>query len=115
MRNLHRNTTVVKWQNYTGKTEQLDKYGNKTGSFQSTYSDVKQARMYVSASTGNVSREAFGLFEDYDRVISTADTNVDIDELSVLYLDGSENANYVVRRKAVWKNSVLLAVQRIVT
>lgn len=114
MRNLYRNGMVVRWQNYAGKTEQLDANGNKTGSFKPSYGEVQEARMYVSSGTGYVAREAFGLFQDYDRVISTADTKCDIDELSVLYLDGSETPNYTVCRKAVWKNSVLLAVQRIV-
>ena len=58
----------------------------------------------------------FGSLEDYDRTATTADTACQIDEDSVLWVDGSDTDgpyNYIVKRKAPWKNSVQYAIKRV--
>ena len=54
--------------------------------------------------------------EDYDRTMTTTDTACPIDENTVLWLDGAstdEAHNYIVKKRAPWKNSVAYAVKKV--
>lgn len=116
MQSLRRNTSKVWYQVYQGQTEIIDEYGNKTGSFGDTYSELMFAEMMVSPNKGDATLEVFGTLLDYDRVISTADTSCPIDEQTVLWLDGASTEKpytHVVRKRAPWKNSLVFAVKQV--
>ena len=60
--------------------------------------------------------QQFGSLEDYDRTMTTADTKIAIDENAVLWVDGADTNgpyNYIVKRRAPWKNSVQFAIQQV--
>lgn len=70
----------------------------------------------ISPNKGSSEVEQFGSTEDYDRTATTADTKIEIDENSVLWVDGVDTEgpwNYIVKLKAVWKNSVQLAIKKV--
>lgn len=116
MRSLLRNQQPVFFKLYEGEEEIVDEYGNPTGSFLPVYSSLKSAMLCVSPNKGNSEVQQFGSFEDYDRTMTTADTKVAIDENSVLWVDGANTEgpyNYIVKRRAPWKNSVQFAIQQV--
>lgn len=116
MRSLLRNQQRVFFKLYEGEEEIVDEYGNPTGSFLPVYSLLKSAMLCVSPNRGNSEVQQFGSLEDYDRTMTTADTKVAIDENSVLWVDGANTDgpyNYIVKRRAPWKNSVQFAIQQV--
>jgi hypothetical protein len=116
MFNLARNSFTVYYKLYEGKRDILDEYGNKTGSFEIVYSDLRSTQMSVSANKGTSEAEMFGTLDDYDRTMVTADTTCEIDEDSILWLDGADTNqthNYIVKRRAPWKNSIAYAIKRV--
>ena len=116
MRSLLRNQQQVFFKLYEGEEEIVDEYGNPTGSFLPVYSSLKSAMLCVSPNKGNSEVQQFGSLEDYDRTMTTADTKVAIDENSVLWVDGANTEgpyNYIVKRRAPWKNSVQFAIQQV--
>lgn len=116
MRSLLRNQQPVFFKLYEGEEEIIDEYGNPTGSFLPVYSSLKSAMLCVSPNKGNSEVQQFGSLEDYDRTMTTADTTVAIDENSVLWVDGADTSgpyNYIVKRRAPWKNSVQFAIQQV--
>ena len=113
---LARNDFPVQYKMYLGQTEIVDEYGNKTGSFTPAYTEIKTAYLSVSPNKGNAEAEMFGTLTDYDRTMTTADTSCEIDEDSVLWLDGADTNgpyNYIVKRRAPWKNSVSFAIKKV--
>ena len=116
MRGLRRNQQPVFYKLYEGQEEIIDEYGNPTGSYLPIYSSLKSAMLCVSPNKGNSELEQFGSLEDYDRTATTADTTCQIDEDSVLWVDGPATSGpytYIVKRKAPWKNSVQYAIKRV--
>lgn len=116
MRSLLRNQQPVFFKLYEGEEEIVDEYGNSTGSFLPVYSSLKSAMLCVSPNKGNSEVQQFGSLEDYDRTMTTADTKVTIDENSVLWVDGANTNgpyNYIVKRRAPWKNSIQFAIQQV--
>ena len=116
MRSLLRNQQPVFFKLYEGEEEIVDEYGNPTGSFLPVYSSLKAAMRCVSPNKGNSEVQQFGSLEDYDRTMTTADTKGAIDENSVLWVDGANTEgpyNYIVKRRAPWKNSVQFAIQQV--
>lgn len=116
MRSLLRNQQPVFYKLYEGQEEIIDEYGNPTGSYIPIYSALKSAMLCVSPNKGNSEVEQFGSLEDYDRTATTADTACQIDEDSVLWVDGADTDgpyNYIVKRKAPWKNSIQYAIKKV--
>lgn len=116
MRSLLRNQQPVFFKLYEGEEEIVDEYGNPTGSFLPVYSSLKSTMLCVSPNKGNSEVQQFGSLEDYDRTMTTADTKVAIDENSVLWVDGANTDgpyNYIVKRRAPWKNSIQFAIQQV--
>lgn len=116
MRNLLRNTQPVFFKLFLGEKEVVDQYGNSTGSYVPVYSELHSAMLSVSPNKGSTEVEQFGTLLDYDRTMTTADINVPIDENTVLWLDGADTSgpwNYVVTKRAPWKNSIQFAVSRV--
>ena len=111
-----RNQQPVFYKLYEGQEEIVDEYGNATGTYVPIYSDLKSAMLCVSPNKGNSEVEQFGSLEDYDRTATTADTSCEIDEDSVLWVDEADTDgpyNYIVKRKAPWKNSIQLAIKQV--
>ena len=116
MRSLLRNQQPVFFKLYEGEEEITDEYGNPSGSFLPIYSSLKSAMLCVSPNKGNSEVQQFGSLEDYDRTMTTADTKNAIDENAVLWVDGANTNgpyNYIVKRRAPWKNSVQFAIQQV--
>lgn len=116
MRNLRRNLSTVFFKLYEGQGEIVDGWGNLTGSPVNKYGELQTARLCVSPNKGSSEAEMFGSLEDYDRTMTTADTACPIDENAILWLDGADTAgphNYIVKKRAAWKNSVAYAVKKV--
>lgn len=116
MQNLARNTFPVWYKTYLGSVEVIDEYGNRTGTREDRYSDLSCESLSVSANKGTSEAEMFGSFKDYDRTMSTANTCCPIEEDSILWLDGQDTAgphNYIVKKRAVWKNSISFAIKKV--
>lgn len=116
MRNFRRNLDTVYFKLYEGQKEILDEYGNPTGSFSPVYSELRTASLCVSPNKGSSETDMFGSLEDYDRTMTTNDILCPIDENAILWLDNqlTENPhNYIVKKRAPWKNSVAYAVKRV--
>lgn len=116
MRSLLRNQQPVFFKLYEGDKEIIDENGNSTGSYLPSYSKLKSAMLCVSPNKGSSEVEQFGSQEDYERTMTTADTSCEIDENSVLWVDGADTNgpyNYIVKQKAIWKNSVQYAIKSV--
>lgn len=116
MRSLRINQQPVFFKRLEGQKEIIDEYGNPSGSYVPVYGDLMSAMLTVSPNKGSSEVEMFGSFEDYDRTMSTSDTSIQIDEDSILWVDGAETDgpyNAIVKLKAPWKNSVSFAIQQV--
>lgn len=116
MRNLRRNQQTVFFRLYEGQEEIIGPYGNATGSYKPLYGDLRSAALCVSPNKGSSEVQQFGSLEDYDRTMTTADTACPIDEDAILWLDGADTDgpyNYIVKKRAPWKNSISFAVKRV--
>lgn len=116
MRSLQRNQQPVFYRLYEGEEEIIDEFGNATGSYVPKYGELLAAMLCVSPNKGAADSEQFGSLLDYDRTMTTADTSVLIDENSVLWVDGADTSkpyNYIVKKRAPWKNSIQFAIQRV--
>lgn len=116
MMSLARNASKVLFRLYEGQEDAVDEYGNLTGSPVPKYGELQTAFLTVSPNKGDASIEPFGTLTDYDRTMSTADTTCPISEHAVLWLDGKstdEPHNYVVKKRAPWKNSIVFAIQEV--
>lgn len=121
MRDLQRNQSLIYYKTLIGSEEIIDDDGNATGDSRLIYSDLKAMMISVSSNKGTTEADAFGTDLDYDKTLSTANTSCEIDEHSILWLDGADptNAitpdpyNFVVVKKAKSLNQVLYAIQKV--
>ena len=116
MRSLLRNQQPVFFRLYEGEEEIVDQYGNATGTRVPVYGDLMSAMLCVSPNKGKAESEQFGTLLSYDRTMTTADTRVKIDENAVLWVDNADTSgpwNYVVTKRAPWKNSVQFAISKV--
>lgn len=116
MLNFARNLFPVSYKMYQGTGFLQDEYGNDTGSPVRQYGELKTAYLSVSPNRGSSEAEMFGSLDDYDRTMTTADTGCEIDENSILWLDGADTAkahNFIVKKRAPWKNSIAYAVKKV--
>ena len=105
------------WKNFEGYKDKVDKDGYLTGT-EIIYSKTLSARANVSANKGSADSEVFGNLLEYDRVIITRDTELDLSENSIVWLDGAKPPdphNYIVVRKALSNNYLLFALKRVET
>lgn len=110
------NCQPVFFKNLVGSEELIDEFGNSLGSYLPIYSELKSALLSVSPNKGSSEVEQFGSFADYDRTATTAETDCEIDEDSVLWVDGADTDgpfNYKVKLVAKWKNSVQYAIKKV--
>ena len=118
MLDLARNTFTVYYKLYLGQVENIDANGYKTGTFSPYYGELQSAKLSVSSNRGETAAEPFGTQIDYDRTMSTADVSCPINEEAILWLDGISTAgpnNYIVKRRAPWKNSIAFAIKEVDT
>lgn len=116
MRNLFRNNQPVFYKLYQGEQEIVDEYGNSTGIYAPSYSELRSAMLTVSPNKGSSDVEQFGSLEDYDRTMTTADPKCPIDEDAILWVDNADTDgphNYIVKRKSPWFNSTQYAIKRV--
>ena len=116
MRNLRRNLSTVYFKLYKGQDEIVDEWGNETGSPINVYGELQSAEFCVSSNKGSSELDMFGSLEVYDRTMITADTNCLIDENAVLWLDEQPTDgphNYIVKKRAPWKNSIAYAIKKV--
>ena len=118
MRNLRRNTQPVYYKLLIGEKEIIDEYGNVTGSPIPLYGELQKAYLSVSPNKGSAETDMFGTLESYDRTMTTADVKCPIDESTILWLDGADTStdeahNYVVTRRAPWKNTISFAIRKV--
>lgn len=115
-RNFAANTQPIFFKTLVGQEEIVDEFNNPTGSYIPVYSELKSAMMCVSPNKGSSEVEQFGSLEDYDQTATTADTTCEIDEDSVLWVDGADTDGpytHIVKKKAIWKNSVQYAIKQV--
>ena len=119
MKLLRRNTKVYYYASYIGKTEIKDENGNLTGESELIFSPVKTVRGMLSEVTGEVIREPFGSYKDYNAVLITDDITCDIGENDVLWLTKppllyvshvNNRKSGLVKKIARTKNVVSIAV-----
>lgn len=116
MRSLERNKVDVYYANYTGKVDAVDEDGNFTGETISSYTDPKLLRINTSPASGEVTTQLFTPLTDYDRVLLTDDTSLDVDENTVFWIEAdpvTEPFNYIVKKKAKSLNSLGIAVKEV--
>lgn len=116
MRNLRRNQTAIYYKNYIGEDEIIDEYGNATGSFEKKYGGLKKIDISVSGNIGTSEYQTFGKNLDYDRTLSTSDMSCDIDENSILWLDGADTGkphNYIVKKRSPTINQIQFAIKQV--
>lgn len=116
MRSLLRNKIKVYYANYLGKVEATDDDGNYTGEYISSYTDPKMLKINTSAASGDISTQLFTPTLNYDRVLLTDDTSLDVDENTVFWIEAdpyTEPFNYVVKKKAKSLNVLGIAVSEV--
>lgn len=116
MRNLRRNGRLIWYAKQEEFRELLDKEGNRTGQYKSVWPDQEEIHLYVSPAGGDAGSTLFGQELRYDRVMSTAWARCPIDEQTVLWIDADpvdDPYDYVVVKRAVWKNSAVYAIRRV--
>ena len=112
---LNRLKKTFYWKNFVKYEDKTDKDGFLQG-LAPVYSETLSARANVSANIGSADMELFGHLLEYDRVIVTKQTDIELNENSIVWLDGKqppEPHNYIVVRKSVSNNVVTFALKRV--
>lgn len=115
MRNLKRNQRIIYYRKYEGYEDEYDEYGNLTGSPIKRFGEVKEYSISVSGNKGGTANQMFGINLDYDRTMSTADMNCDIDEFTELWIDSStdEPHDYEVVKRSETLNQIVFAIKKV--
>lgn len=114
MRTLEINKQDMWYALCTGKTEEIDEYGNYTGVFKVTYGEPVYFPVNMSQSRGTADVEQFGIEADYDRTFVTTDMACPIKEDSIIWFGAdpvTEPHNYVVYQIANSLNSITYAIR----
>ena len=122
MRSLVRNKKEFYFAKYEGKNEIIDEYGNATGQYELIYSEPIRVQGNISAARGEIQSRQFGESESYDKVIVLDNTDIPIDEYSILWVDTPPSLNdtdegtphdYIVKQVAKSLNSVSIAISKV--
>lgn len=115
MRTLFRNLKTFYYANENGVSPLTDSEGYKTGEYEIAYTEPVAVKGNISASTGSVFENPFGLTEGYDKVIVVDNPNLPIQESSVVWVEASTDQpyDYVVRQLARSLNSISIAIKRV--
>lgn len=116
MRDLRRNQQTVYYKLRVGTDDVITPGGNYTGQKLNKYGELKEIRICVSPNRGVSGVKEFGDIEDYDKTMTIADGGCEIDENTVLWVDGADTDgpwNYTVKAVARWKNSTQYAISKV--
>ena len=116
MRGLMRNKRPIYYCNFV-RTEYVEKDGKKTGRRRTVYDNVVTVYGTVSTPTGSTTLDMFGTDKDYDKIVVLDQTDIDINENSVLWIDVQYNDNvahdYIVRRILKNRNFLTIGVRKV--
>lgn len=115
MQLLKRNKQTIKYKTYSHEmTPMTDSDGYFTGEYTEGYSEVKTAKVYITANRGDASEEMFGTTLDYDNIIY-AELSTDIDEYSLLWVGVPTTGqnDYIVKRVATSLNHKAIAIKKV--
>lgn len=113
MKSLDRNKRYIYFANRVGQTEIIDEYGNVTGQFSPSYSDVAEVLINESAARGTADVEQFGFNTNYSKTLATNDINCPLSENSVLWVgfgkieDYDETKTYPIGTYVKTQDSIL--------
>lgn len=118
MQCLDQNKRPVYYALYSGETELIDDYGNKTGQYTIIRTAPVKARMNVSAARGTADDEMFGVNDSYTKTIATDDLTTEFDASTVWWIGKTPNSNgddfnFVTVRVAKSLNSVTIAIKEV--
>lgn len=116
MRDVRRNKQTIWYALRTGSTENLDEYGNKTGTYTEVYGEPVMYKVNVSPNKGTIDLERFGLDSKYTRVLTTTDLRCPIAMDSVLWIGADptvEPYNFVVERISPALNQLVILVREV--
>lgn len=116
MRDVRRNKQTIWYALRTGSTENLDEYGNKTGTYTEVYGEPVMYKVNVSPNKGTIDLERFGLDSKYTRVLTTTDLRCPIAMDSVLWIGAdptAETYNFVVERISPALNQLVILVREV--
>lgn len=113
MRTLRRNRKTFKYSIYndSGTTEIVDEDGYRTGEPDTTGSFLPPVteEAAISSSKGEVDVQVFGDALDYDRVITTENTSIAINDHSKVWIDDEP---YLIKQIAKSLNFIAIAVKK---
>lgn len=115
MKALARNKQTIYYANRATEEPILDEDGLMTGEDQFWYTTPEELRVNVSPASGAIVLQAFGVTEQYDKVLVTDDLNCPLDEHSHLWVETETTLpyNYVVTRISKSLNSVVIALTQV--
>jgi len=105
---LKRNTTVFQYRAYAGETETL-RNNLHGGNIKPTYAAPVEYRGTISAPSGFVSTQLFGIDTDYTHVLLMDDVNTPIDEAGLIDWNGS---TYMIRAVRPSLNVLAIALKK---
>ena len=113
MRDLKRNQQTI-WYSLLNVSIGEDEWGNTEDI--KTYGTPQPIKMSISANRGEASQQPFGADLNYDREMTTHDTNCPIDEYTHLWIDGrstEETHNYIVKAVSKSLNCIRYAIEKV--
>lgn len=116
MRDVYRNMSPVFFRRKKDDLEIMDQYGNLLGTYLPIYGPIQSALLCVSPNKGNSEVQGFGVNLDYSKTMTTADPDCEIDENTVLWIDGADTEdawNYEVKAVSKWDNSSQYAIKKV--
>lgn len=122
MRLLKRNQIPFWYCLYKGKQPIYDADGYDTGETALTYAEPVKVKAHITAASGDVTYEQFGIGVVYDKVVQLDGTDWDIDEQTVLFVDKDPPAtfdaqnvpcDYTVTRVSKSLNFTSLAIKKV--
>lgn len=115
MKALEKNKQKIYYANYVSTAPITDSSGNLTGETSNVYTAPKLLRINTSPASGDVTTQLFSPITDYDRTLVTDDTELDIDEHSVVWIGVEPTApyNYIVKKIAKSLNVLAIAVKEV--
>ena len=115
MRCLARDTQKIFISLYESREEVKDKQGRYTGDIAVVRSEPISLVCNVGAAVGSSQIEVFGQLLDYDKTVLIDNTDFEISETAVLWIENStdEPYDYIIKRIARTPNFTALAVSRV--
>lgn len=123
MRCLQRNKTKFYYSEYIQREALQDEYGNFTGEYSIEYGKPVEAFANISAAKGETQILQFGENEIYDKVIVLENSETNIDEHSILWIDtlpviepdGTTKTvhDYIVKKVATSLNVTSIAISKV--